>query len=134
MHYPASQAANQRLKEKLLASGLVPVDFEVPLSKIRLEAALFHPENLSLLTQEHKLVSRYNKIIGGQTVVWEGQELTLQQLRQAGDNQDRPTREQIWRLAAGRQLEDRPSLNGLWVEFMSWRNLVITVIHYLEFR
>ena len=100
--YPASQAANQRLKEKLLASGLVPAGFEVPLSKIRLEAALFHPENLSLLTQEHKLVSRYNKIIAEQTVLWNGQELTLQQLRQAGDNQDCPTRAKIWHLANGR--------------------------------
>ena len=135
--YPASQAANQRLKEKLLASGLVPAGFEVPISKIRLEAALFHPENLSLLTQEHKLVSRYNKIIAEQTVVWNGQELTLQQLRQAGDNQDRPTRAKIWHLAAGRQLEDRPALNRLWVEFMQLRT---SLAHnsgessYLEFR
>ncbi len=120
--YPASQAANQRLKEKLLASGLVPAGFEVPLSKIRLEAALFHPENLSLLTQEHKLVSRYNKIIAEQTVLWNGQELTLQQLRQAGDNQDRPARAKIWHLATGRQLEDRPALNRLWVEFMQLRD------------
>ncbi len=135
--YPASQAANQRLKEKLLASGLVPAGFEVPLSKIRLEAALFHPENLSLLTQEHKLVSRYNKIIAEQTVLWNGQELTLQQLRQAGDNQDRPTRAKIWHLANGRNLEDRPALNRLWVEFMLLRaNLAHNSGEsgYLEFR
>lgn len=135
--YPASQAANQRLKEKLVATGLSPAGFAVPLSKIRLEVEIFHPENLSLLTQEHKLVSRYNRIIGSQTVRWNGQELTLQQLRQAGDGQDRLVRQQLWQLATARQFQDRDALNQLWAEFIQLRARLAHnagLSSYMEFR
>ncbi|MGH2523885.1 MAG: M3 family oligoendopeptidase, partial [Anaerolineales bacterium] len=44
--YPASQAAEQKLKEKLLASGLEPPGFEIPLRNMRAEAALFREANL----------------------------------------------------------------------------------------
>jgi len=38
---PAIQAAEQRLKEKLLASGLQPAGFEIPLRNLQAEADLF---------------------------------------------------------------------------------------------
>ena len=41
--YPNAQAAEQKLKEKLLASGLEPVGFEIPLSNLRAEAEIFRP-------------------------------------------------------------------------------------------
>lgn len=135
--YPASQAANQRLKEKLIASNLEPAGFEVPLSKIRVESEIFRPENLVLLTQEHKLVSRYNQILGAQTVMWNGRELTLQQLRQVGEVEDRSTRRQLWQIAAERQSQDRDSLNQLWIEFMQLREALAGnsgFSSYLEFR
>src|SRR3990172_7393216 len=37
--YPLAQAAEQKLKEKLLASGLKPDSFEVPLRNMRAEVA-----------------------------------------------------------------------------------------------
>jgi oligoendopeptidase F len=45
--HPQALAVDQQLKEKLLASGLEPVGFSVPLRKMRAEAALFrhwHPD------------------------------------------------------------------------------------------
>ena len=119
--YPTSQAANQRLKERILDSGLEPAGFEIPLRRMRAEAAIFRKENLPLLTEEHKLSSQYNKIIGAQTVTWEGEELTLQKLRSVYQRPDRSVREQAWRLAATRQLADRETLNHLWSEFGSLR-------------
>ena len=113
--YPASQAANQKLKEKLLSGGLNPSGFEVPLQKMRAESDLFCSENLPLLSQEHKLVSQYNKMVGAQSVNWEGEELTLQQLRRVNETPHRSIRESAWKLASVRQLEDRVGLNRLWV-------------------
>lgn len=66
--YPAAQTEDQMLKQKLLTSGLEPAEFEVPLRKMRAEADLFRPENLPLLTEERKLASQYNRIIGAQTI------------------------------------------------------------------
>jgi oligoendopeptidase F len=119
--HPQAQAADQKLKEKLLASGLEPPGFAVPLRKMRTEAEIFRSENLPLLSQERKLASEYNKIIGSQTVLWEGEELTLQQMRRALQSPDRAQRERAWRLIAERQLADRDRINDLWVRFMDLR-------------
>lgn len=119
--HPRVQAADQQLKEKLLASGLEPPGFNVPLRKMRAEARLFCAENLPLLSQERKLASEYNKIIGAQTVTWEGEEMTLQQLRRALQSPERGVRQRAWQLAAERQLADRQAINQLWGRFMQLR-------------
>ncbi len=78
--YPQVQAADQQIKEKLLASGLEPEWFRVPLRNLRAEAALFSPENIPLLSEELKLTHEYESIVGAQTVTWQGAEVTLSQL------------------------------------------------------
>ena len=87
--YPRWQAAEQTLKEKLLASGLEPEGFALPLRNMRAEAALFREANLPLLVQEQKLVTEYDKVIGAQTVTWDGAEKTLSQLRPLYQHPDR---------------------------------------------
>ena len=77
--YPNALAADQKLKEKLLQSGLVPEGMEIVLKKMQTEADLFREENLPLLTEENKLNTQYNTIFGAQTVEWEEEELTLRQ-------------------------------------------------------
>lgn len=119
--YPATQAAEQRLKEKLLASGLEPANFDLPLRRMRTEAAIFSPANLPLFSEEQKLANQYNKLIGAQTVQWEGQEQTLLQLQSVYQETDRTRREQAWRLTAQRQLADRAAINQLWQQFLSLR-------------
>lgn len=119
--FPASEAAEQALKEKLLASGLEPAGFEVTLRGMRAEAALFHPDNLALLSEEKRLVNEHEKIIGAQSVMWQGQERTLPQLVPLLQDPDRSVREAIWRLARERQLADREALNDLWQRFLHLR-------------
>ncbi len=119
--YPATQAAEQRLKEKLLTSGLEPAGFDLPLRKMRTEAAIFSPANLPLFTEEQKLANQYNKIIGAQTVQWQGQERTLLQLQPVYQETDRARREEAWRLSAARQLADRAAINELWQKFLALR-------------
>lgn len=128
--YPASQAANQKLKEKLLSSRLRPAGFEIALQKMSAESELFCQENLPLLSQEHKLVSQYNKIIGAQSVLWDGEELTLQQLRRVYEDPNRSIRERAWRLASERQLVDRSALNQLWVDFLGLRGRLASQAGY----
>lgn len=119
--YPAVQRAEQRLREKLLASGYEPPGFEVPLRKMRTTAALFREANLPLQTVEQKLALEYEKIIGAQTVQWEGQEITITRLRPVFHHSDQTTRERAWRLATDRQLADRPALNALWQQLLHLR-------------
>jgi oligoendopeptidase F len=119
--FPKSEAADQILKEKLLESGLHPEGFEQPLRNMRTEASLFRAENLPLLAEERRLNSEYDKIIGAQTVQWEGKEVTLPQLLPVFLDLDRHKREKAWRMASARQLQDRQAINDLWVKYMDLR-------------
>src|SRR5512145_1032313 len=122
--YPQVEAAEQKLKQKLLASGLEPAGFEIPLRNMRAEAALFREANLPLLVEDRKLGSEYNKIVGAQTVQWEGQELTLQQIRPVAQQPDRAMRERAWRLASDRWLADRSTINELWTKTVLLRKQI----------
>lgn len=119
--FPNAMAAEQVFKEKLLASGLQPEGFEIPLRNMRAEADLFRQENLPLLGEEQKLAQEYQHIIGGQTVQWEGKEVTVTQLRPVFFETDRALREKAWRLAAERQLADRQAINTLWGRLLELR-------------
>ena len=70
--FTPSMAANQVLKQKLLASGLQPAGFEIALRNMRVEAEIYRESNLTLLNEEKKLVNEYDEVIGAQTVQWEG--------------------------------------------------------------
>jgi oligoendopeptidase F len=119
--YPAAQAVEQQLKQKLLASRLQPAGMEIPVRNMRLEADLFRAENLPLLSQELKLANEYDQIIGAQTVPWEGRELTIAQLKPVLQEPERLRRESAWRLMMERQLADRAQLNDLWQRMLSLR-------------
>ncbi len=117
---PAS-VADQHLKEKLIASGLEPQGYEIQLRNMRTEAELFRDENVPLFTQEGKLGTEYDKIIGAQTVEWDGEERTVAAMKPIQQDADRTKRESAWRAVAERQLADREALNQLWQRFLKLR-------------
>jgi oligoendopeptidase F len=122
--FPNVMAAEQKLKEKLLASKLEPKGFEVPLRNMRAEADLFRESNLSLLADQQKLGIEFDKIYGAQTVNWDGEEITLTRLALNFQQPDRGRREKAWHLKADRQLLDRKAINNLWQKFMEVRSRI----------
>jgi oligoendopeptidase F len=116
--------AEQRLKEKLLASGLSVPGMEIPLRDMRTEADLFRAENVPLATQESKLNTDYDQITGSQTVQWEGEELTLLQLRTVYHNPDRALREKAWHLEIERRMADKPAFDALWKQLLQVRHQI----------
>lgn len=119
--YPPSQESDQSLKEKLITSGLEPLGFEIPLRNMHAQVGLFQQDNLPLLSEELRLVTEYDEIMGAQTVRWQGEEVTLPQLQPVYEERERVKREQAWRLAADRQLADRQAINALWGKFLEVR-------------
>lgn len=119
--FPKSEEAEQKLKTKLLESGLKPEGFERPLRRMQAAAALFREANLPLQVEDAKLSTEYGKITGSQTVEWEGKEVTVTQLRPVFMETDRARREKAWRLASERQLKDRAALSELWQKFLKLR-------------
>jgi oligoendopeptidase F len=121
---PNAEAADQRLKEKLLASGLEPHGFEIPLRNMRTEAALFREANLPLQTAEAKLANEYDKIVGAQTISWEGKDVTPTALRPVLQETDRSRRESAWRAVQQRWLQDRTAVSDLWGRFLPLRRKI----------
>ncbi len=109
------------LKQKLLASGLQPEGFEIPLRNMRAEADLFRSENLPLLSEQEKLSKQYDQIIGAQTIQWNGEDLTPRQLQPVYQEPERDVRERAWRLVSERQLADRRAINDLWHKLLAVR-------------
>jgi oligoendopeptidase F len=131
---PNVAAAEQRLKQKLLASGLEPRDFEIPLRKLRADAALFREENLPLIAEERKMLMEYHKIAGARTVQWEGQEIPVLQLAPVQLDPDRARRERAWRTASGRIVEDTDALAAVWRRLVELRTRIAANAGFASYR
>jgi oligoendopeptidase F len=131
---PPARSANNRLNQKLLASGLQPAGYDIHLRNMRVDAELFREENLALYTQEEKLGTEFDKVIGAQTIMWDGAELTLPQTKPLMLLTDRAKREAAWRAASARQLQDKDTLNGLWEQFLQLRTQVASNADQVDFR
>jgi oligoendopeptidase F len=118
---PAAKTAEQRLKDKLLASGLSPKNFSTALRMMRAEAKIFTEKNLLLLAEEQKLGTEYNKIIGSITVEWDGEERTLAEMYSLVTEPDRSIRQQAWEAAFASILQERYRIHELWEKFMPLR-------------
>ena len=119
--FPGISEADQKLKEKLLASGLEPAGFAEPLRRMRAEADIFRMENIPLQVEEQKLNTEHDKIMGAQTVTWQGEEKTVRFMETVLRDPNRDTRRQGWELLSTRQLADRKSINEHWQLFMKMR-------------
>ena len=118
---PQARTEEQKLKEKILASGLRPDNFKMGLKKMRAEADIFDRSNLELLVEEQKLNAEYNRILGSQTVLWEGEERTESQMYSLLFEKDRVIREKAWKAGVDMRLKDRDAVNSLWKKFMEVR-------------
>ncbi len=122
---PKAQEAEQKLREKLLAvPDFVPEDFGVSFQKMQWQAEIFREENLPLLAEDIRLGTEHNKIIGAQTVQWEGKELTIAQLQPIYQDPDRARREKAWRLSLERQLQDKEKIDNVWIKMLTIRNQI----------
>jgi oligoendopeptidase F len=131
---PQLRLYENQLQAKLVASGLKPENFDVQLKKFHADLDLFREENLPLFTQQEALGVEYDKIIGAQTVEWEGEEVTLSQLSLQAQNKDRTVRERAWRLAMERTLKDRDKLNELWTKLMDIRGKIASNAGKADYR
>ena len=118
---PPARVEEQKLKEKLLASGLESPNFKMGLKKMRAEADIFSEANLDLLIEEQKLNAEYNKLIGSQTVMWEGEERTMAQMYPLTQDKDRAIREKAWKAVVEVRVQNREAVNKLWTKFMPVR-------------
>ena len=129
-----AQAAEQVLKEKLLASGLEPAGFAIPLRNMRTEADIFRAGNLPLFTDHEKTAIEYDKIVGARTVKWEGKDVTVTQLVGELSGAGREVREKGWRLAMDRVLSDSGEIDVVWGKLMDIRATIAKNAGFPDYR
>jgi oligoendopeptidase F len=118
---PNALAFEQRMKEKLLSSGLEPEGFEIPLRKMRVDAEIYRDENLPLQTEIDRLKTELRKIFGARTIDWDDDELTPPQVIAQLAEPDRRIRERAWRSLSARAAQDREAIDAIWVKLLELR-------------
>lgn len=120
---PQARVAEQALKQKLLAvPGYQPAeDAALLLRRFRTETEVFRAENVAVESKLALLGNQYNKIVGGMSVEWQGEELTLPQANSRLQEPDRTAREAIWRRIMQRYLADRDAINDLYMAMLPLR-------------
>ncbi|HVM32578.1 MAG TPA: M3 family oligoendopeptidase [bacterium] len=102
-------------------TGLSAADFRLYNRSVENQLALYREENTPLETKLDKLSQQYQKLSGSLTVVYEGQEKTLQQMGPYQESTDRRQREETWRLVAQRRLKDKDAFEALFDEMRGLR-------------
>jgi oligoendopeptidase F len=90
--------------------GALPAYYRVFDRKVENRIALYREENLPLQVAEAELAQQYQKLRGAMTVVYRGQEFTLEQLSRFLEDPDRSVRAEAWMLTAERLRQDRDAI------------------------
>jgi len=122
---PGFRRADQALKERLLAQtaddGALGEAMRVPLRGMRNQADLFREANVPLMTELAKLGNEYDKITGGLSADWDGEQRNLNQLNALLRDRDRNVRERAWRQMMGLWLGQRAALDDLYGRMLALR-------------
>jgi oligoendopeptidase F len=121
---PEMQKLNNEMSIRLVNSGLVPTNYEIPLRYIKKQIEMFREENLPLQTKASELENEFNQVIGAQTVEWEGEQVTIAKLKTEWLKTDRAHREKVFHAIHARQIQDRDKLNDLWKQLFTLRQQI----------
>ncbi len=131
---PKADEQSVRLARRLLESGLTRDGLETTLQRFRTASEIFREENVPLFAELEELGSRYQRITGGMTASWEGEELPLPRLQPFLKSRDRATRERAYRLIAAPYVTERPAMAGLFDEMYRRRQAVAANAGFPSFR
>lgn len=120
IHEPR-QVEEEKLRQKLISSGLSTPSMAVAIRQMKANSDLFREENLPLQTSLVEMGNEYDGLCGARSIVWDGEEITLEKATQILEEGDRDRREKAWRLKHERILEDRAPFNTLWTKMFDTR-------------
>jgi len=125
---PEEKKCNFLLSKKLTkhpqCKDLKNQRYEVFLRDTALQVELFRSENVTLETETSKLGQKYQKIIGGLTVHFEGKEQTLIQMSRHLEGTERNYRQKAWELVANRRLEESEKIDSHIDDLAKLRNQI----------
>lgn len=124
--FPHFAAYSYELDRKLISSPfLSELDHSVYfpfIRKVKGTVEIFRQENVEIQSRLSLRQSRYDEIIGAQTISFEGNEYTMQQAQVLLKSSDRAKREAVYKLMAERRAKDKDELDNLLTELIGMRH------------
>ena len=96
--------------------------------------SIFREENVELEKEDAKIAQRYQKVTGAWTVLYSGEERTIQQISKFLEDTDRMVREKTWLLAEERRFRDHDVLNQIYDEQLVLRARIAENAGFDNFR
>ena len=129
-----SRLFEQKMIEKLLVSRLEPEHFEIPLRKMRVDAAIFREENLPLKTKEEKLLTKYSELDAARVYDWDGEEITLSKALNTLMDSNRSNRERAWRSITSGFIAEKEQVGEIWRGLLDTRLKIAQNAGFEDFR
>jgi oligoendopeptidase F len=131
---PKAREFEQRMKTRLLESGLRPKGMAVPLRRMRSDSAIYRPENLPLRTKCEALEAEYNELTGSRTFDWDGEKVDQAQVFGKLGDLDRGVRERAWRAIAACLESQRTETDRIWVQLLDLRQQMARNAGFKDYR
>ncbi|MGB0389140.1 MAG: M3 family oligoendopeptidase [Ardenticatenaceae bacterium] len=131
LHYvreilPKMEVAHDQLVQRLfkVEDYTPPADQQLMMQDFHVTRRLFRAENVPLQTEISVLRNQFRKVTGGMTIEWAGETRTFNQAALLYTKAERDQRELAWRTVHERWLEDRTTLNQLYLDMLALRRQI----------
>lgn len=108
--------------------------FGITIRSLRKQAEIFREENIPLQTELQIKEREYGAIAGAMTILWQEQEITLQQAANILEDQDRNLREQAYFAIQNRRMQDKEKLDNLLTELIQLRHQIAINAGFKNYR
>lgn len=131
---PRVEEQHVRLGRQLAALDGHPASLATTVHRFRNAAALFRAENVPLEAETARLNAQYNRLTGGMTVRWEGEDLPLPRLAPFLLSHDRDVRERAFRLQSAPYVAARDQLAELFDRMYAVRVAIAANAGFASYR
>lgn len=130
---PRQFALMQKLTQTPAFAQLPPF-YAIFRRSVETQVKIYREENVARETDIAKLTQQYQKISGGMTVQFDGQEQTLARMARIQEEPDRARREAAWKTVAERRMQDIDKLEELFDQLLVLRNEIAKAAGFPDFR
>lgn len=135
---PKSAAFDNEINKKIIASPycneLDKTKFFVFLRGIKKQLEIFREENIPLEREMKEEEQKFGSISALQTVIYNGEEMTMQKAQNFLKDTDRTIRETVFNLLKERRSQDVEKLNNLYSHLIRLRNKIALNAGFSNFR
>jgi oligoendopeptidase F len=136
--FPLISSAENKIRKKIIdcpySSELDEETFGVAIKKIKNENNLYVEENVALKSELTIKQSRYDELIGAQSIVYNGTEMTMQQAGIYMKDPNREVRKEVFEKSIERKEQDTEELDNLLSELIQLRHKIALNAGYSNYR